>query len=431
MKLTRGEKKLFAFCALVLLLPLGIGAFFSHINAPPVVAIAPYPKAPQPNGYDLYVQAGTMIKAAKPPVGTANDPQLVTDPKVAAQRYGLKRKEAWLAANRPGYAVFERALQTPSLAPPARSFSGASSNAALRELARNTLARSDTFLMRGESGKALQSDLDIVQMGHEMRRGGALIATLNGTAIGAMGRSGTHVLLDKLDAAQAKAGARRLEKLLQKRWNLAEVLTERKYSEQSSWLEIFQKGKWRQPASFAQDETPSLGERWQVYTISKQRIIDDIGLNLDRQIANARLPYAQKGTAPQPLDNVFLDGFSGIGDKMRFNNARDLAGDQLLMLRLALRAHRLEKGVYPPALKALTPNYLSASPADPFGGGQPWRYQRDGQNYKLWSIGPDGRDDGGKPIAFNKPSHKRLESRPNLPGARPDSIGDIVAGKNS
>ena len=435
MKISAGEKKLLILCGFILALPLGVGAFFGRINAPPVVQIPAYPKAPKPNGYDFYVKAAKMIVAWKPPVGVANDTQIVTNPKIAAQRYGLKRKTAWLAANCAGYATFKRALQTPALAPPERSFMTGvnfSDSGRLRELARNTLARSDTFWMRGNFGAALQSDLDIVQMGHDTRRGGALIKTLVGTAISAMGRSGSYVLVDELDAAQAKKGARRLEKMLQTRWNLAQTLTEEKYATQNSWLEILATGEWRSPnMATSGDESPSLAERWQIATISKQRIMDDLGANYDRQIANARLPYAHKSAPPRPLNDPFVEIYQGSGDKMRFNDARDLAGDQLLMLQLALRAYRVKKGVYPADLNALTPNYLGAIPADPFDSNENWRYELNGQNYQLWSIGPDGRDDGAAPIPWPKPPRRRLGSRPRLPTAKPDSRGDIVAGKNS
>lgn len=433
MKFSLSEKKLFVFCAAVIALPLGVAAFFGHINAPPEINIPAYPRAPKPNGYDLYVQAATLISASKPPVGPANDTQILTDPKVRAQRYGLKRKTAWLSTNQAGYAIFESALQTPGLAPPSRSFSDINKdNGRLRELARNTLARSDTFWMRGDNGGALQSDLDIVQMGHDIRRGGGIIQTLVGVAIGAIGRSGSHNLVDKLDAATSKAGARRLEKLLGSRWTLPHALTEEKYATQNSWLEVFKNGDWRTPDSVTiEDESPSLKQRWQVLTISKQRVINDIGADYDRQIANARLRYAQKGTPPQPLNDPFAEGYRSLGDKMRFNDTRDSAGDQLLMLRLALRAYQLENGVYPPALASLAPKYLKAIPADPFSSGATWRYARKGQTYKLWSIGPDGRDDGGKAIPWPKPRRQFPDARKRLPSARPESRGDIVAGANS
>ena len=65
---------------------------------------------------------------------------------------------------------------------------------------------------------------------------------------------------------------------------------------------------------------------------------------------------------------------------------------------LALRAYRLEHGAYPATLAALTPAYLKQIPNDPFAASGPLHYKRQGSKYVLYSIGPDGKDDGGKPI---------------------------------
>lgn len=244
MKFSAGEKKLAVACGLLFAVPLGLGLWFNSINAPPVVTIPPYPTAPTPNGYDLYVAAANSVTAANPPVGPAKDSELLTDPKIAAQRYGLPRKEAWLAKNKAGFALFDRALQTPSLAPPARSRNdtGSDDYALLRGLARSKTTESDTFWMRGDANGALQSGLDTVQMGHDTRRGGGLINFLVGSSIGAMGRAYNVDTIEKLDSDQAKIAARRIEKLLETRWSLAQAVTEEKYASQTDWQEVFKRG---------------------------------------------------------------------------------------------------------------------------------------------------------------------------------------------
>jgi hypothetical protein len=95
------------------------------------------------------------------------------------------------------------------------------------------------------------------------------------------------------------------------------------------------------------------------------------------------------------LLNVWLsDGL----DKHVNREARCLAN-----LRLALTAVALEKfraahnNRYPASLSELTPDYLAATLMDPFDG-QPLRYQKQGAGYVLYSIGPDLKDDGGKPM---------------------------------
>ncbi len=423
-----------AFCVVAIVLPLGVGLYLNRINATPVVNIPAPPKAPNPNGYDLYVAAATAMTCFKPEVDPASDTTLVTDPKVRAQRYGLARRTAWLNANKKAFALFNQALKTPALAPPSRSFYATfPSYAKLRQLARDKSAQSNTLWMRGDYNGAIQSNLDTVQLGHDMRRGGVLITTLVGIAIGALGRGNTGDTIERLNAAQCKSAARRMEKLLANRWRLDQALTEEKWATQAGLMEVFGQQGWR--TDFFGGDIP-MRERWLIYTVPKQRVVDNVGAIYDREIANARLPFTNKGAPPLQFNDPFSEVLNGGLDRSRINEARGLMGDRTLMLQLALRAYKLENGAYPPSLKALVPAYLSAVPADPFGGGEPLRYKRSGVTYVLWSIGPDGRDDGGKPIP------PRVGSRrpKNFPGERPrgprsftdfEGKGDVVAGVNT
>jgi hypothetical protein len=64
---------------------------------------------------------------------------------------------------------------------------------------------------------------------------------------------------------------------------------------------------------------------------------------------------------------------------------------------LALRWHAADyDGGLPETLGELVPAYLPAVPADPFApDGAPLRYQREGGEAVLYSVGWDGKDDGG------------------------------------
>ena len=46
-------------------------------------------------------------------------------------------------------------------------------------------------------------------------------------------------------------------------------------------------------------------------------------------------------------------------------------------------------------LADLVPRFLAAVPTDPFNGA-PLRYKRSEQGFIVYSIGPDGHDDGGR-----------------------------------
>ena len=434
MKFDSGEKKMLAFCVAAIALPLGVGLFLNRINATPIVSIPAYPKAPKPNGYDLYVAAAMATVRAKPEIDPASDTNFTDDPKVRAQRYSLPRRNAWLKSNAKAFATFDQALKTPSLAPPVRSFSALTpSYARLRQLARDKSAQSNTLWMRGDYNGAFEANLDTIQMGHDMRRGGGLIATLVGIAIAAIGRGNSGGTVEHLNAAQCKSAARRLEKLLQNRWRLDQAFTEEKSATQAGLMEVFGQPKWRS-SFFGKEITPL--ERLHIYTISKQQLIDNASADYDQWIANASLPYTKKAASPAHLDASLSAILAPVFDRARINEARGSMGDNTLMLQLALRAYKLENGAYPPALKSLVPGYIKAVPADPFGGGEPLRYKRSGQSYSLWSIGPDGADNGGKPI----PPRAGSTAAKTFPGERPrgprsftdfEGKGDVVAGINT
>jgi hypothetical protein len=58
------------------------------------------------------------------------------------------------------------------------------------------------------------------------------------------------------------------------------------------------------------------------------------------------------------------------------------------------------------------------------------RYKRTQDSYVLWSIGPDGVDNGGKPIP-HRAGYKPTSGLPaRLPSLDLEGKGDYVAGKN-
>ncbi|MBC7529542.1 MAG: hypothetical protein H7308_18600 [Chthonomonadaceae bacterium] len=106
-----------------------------------------------------------------------------------------------------------------------------------------------------------------------------------------------------------------------------------------------------------------------------------------------------------------------------FANTQLLAQKHLLLCAYYLKAYYATNGKYPDQLKNCTTDALVLS--DPFTDSsatpQMLRYKRVGKGYLLYSVGPDGKDDGGKPVA-NPKTHK-LQTAPQV---TPESVGDIV-----
>lgn len=71
-----------------------------------------------------------------------------------------------------------------------------------------------------------------------------------------------------------------------------------------------------------------------------------------------------------------------------------LTFNAMVDVAFSLAAYRAENGGYPTDLAALCPKYLAKVPGDLLGDG-PVRYRREAQGYVLYSVGFNGKDDGG------------------------------------
>ena len=85
-----------------------------------------------------------------------------------------------------------------------------------------------------------------------------------------------------------------------------------------------------------------------------------------------------------------------------------------VVVALALSEHFADRGAYPKKLAELTPAYLADEPIDRFSS-RPLRYQGTRGGCLLYSVGVNGRDDGGRgptdfpagdDIAVKLPNHK-------------------------
>jgi len=151
---------------------------------------------------------------------------------------------------------------------------------------------------------------------------------------------------------------------------------------------------------------------------------------MDTQVSTAKLPYptAQKVGDPKVPNDMICNILCPVYKTVLFKDASDLVFDRLLSTTLALRAYSLDhQEAYPVTLSALTPRYLKHIPMDPFENGViPLIYHRTNRGYVLYSIGPDGKDDGGKPFV-----HTSTDGTTTRRWCMPDDTGDIVAGINN
>ncbi len=76
----------------------------------------------------------------------------------------------------------------------------------------------------------------------------------------------------------------------------------------------------------------------------------------------------------------------------------DMAG-----IAVAVKLYRLETGVYPASLDAVT-RYLEKKPVDPWGSTYRYRFLGDTHipEFELWSIGPDKREGTNDDVKQNR-----------------------------
>ena len=95
---------------------------------------------------------------------------------------------------------------------------------------------------------------------------------------------------------------------------------------------------------------------------------------------------------------------SGLGDStvsgLGHSAYRGITSNRQAEIAIALEFYRWDYGKYPESLAELQGIFLEEIPGDPYTDGEPFRYivtENDGEpGYTLYSIGPDGIDDGGQ-----------------------------------
>ncbi len=359
---SRAEKRLVIGGGLAVVLLGGLG--FALTNNGNSSAIPPRAPMPQPNGFDLYVAAAKTMTRPNPPVDENSDRKKRT-PQEAAKFYTPARRAAFVAANAKAWNLMIQARAAQTLHPNARGnllFKGPYQP--LRDLARAKGVKVKHFLDLNRPDLALQSGLDILEMGRDIEPGGGILGSLVGIAVEAVGSASIETVPVALDAASARNGARRLERIIRGGISPAEVLTEEKWS-----LLTLAQNNYGQPKN-------------RMLTIATFRTPATIRARMDDYIAQSQKPWPLQTYAPPA--NSFLNLFADLASSPKryvFNATRRGAMESSLLLRLALRAYRVENGVYPDNLTQLAPKYLSKIPRDAFGRGEAMRYRKNGDSY--------------------------------------------------
>lgn len=395
-------------------------------NRPPNIAV-PGHAIPKDNGYDYFVRAGEMARNLqnRPPSMFANPPPN------RAERFALCKACALEAG--PVLAELRKGLQRPYMHPPVRSFdrAGWRSMSWLRELSRTCMAIATYHEMRDAPADAADVLLTVMEMGLTLPRGGGVLTMYAGTGCEAMAAGTLDRILPNLSAADLARVARRLDEIAAKRTPLPDLLREESRIVAAGWTKEIARLRdvedlYDQAVALAgvrpgQLATPEQG--WEVASYmlgDKKEMIQSSRRYLERAAAEAERPYTDKATVSLPDD--LLGRTLGPFTFARRVYVSRLAVMTVLRTKVALLRYRAALGKYPESLTALIPAYLPDPCIDPFAGETEalLRYRRKGAEYVLYSVGPDMKDDGGKPATwFGGPSGDVVAGNLQRPRRRP------------
>jgi hypothetical protein len=405
--------EIWVLLALVLAALCGLGVWMYNANKTPLVAIPPPYPMPARNAYDYFRAAAQGVETAN--VGGTD---LAFWGKADPDSHPLAERQAAVAAVQNQLATLHEGFRYPYEPPASRSFAHLFPEfAEFRNLARYLKGAGKVKQEQGDWQGAMESYLDCLRLGGDMKRHGTMISLLVSIAIQAIGRVNTAECVDHLTAPQARAAAQRLEAIIAQEPPYADTLQEDKWATQAALLELFQRNDWRKQL-LTMSDTP---QKISITLSSKRHIMQEITKENDANIARAQLPYALARTTPPPVSQY---PFSATFEKARFKYEENKVDNALLLVQLALRAYQAEHGNYPATLQALTPRYLTKIPTDNFATAGTFHYAPRGAQYLLYSVGPDGKDDGGRPC------ERSGGSSDNRYIIDEDSPGDIVAGVN-
>lgn len=109
------------------------------------------------------------------------------------------------------------------------------------------------------------------------------------------------------------------------------------------------------------------------------------------------LALVSKQTRSEWVSSVLANLMMGALPAVSTAQDRAIVKTDQLRLTYAISAYQRHHKRYPDSLDALTPNFIKTLPADRFASG-PFRYRRTENGFVLYSVGDNGRDDGGVPL---------------------------------
>ncbi|HUW59994.1 MAG TPA: hypothetical protein VMZ06_03225 [Candidatus Bathyarchaeia archaeon] len=272
-----------------------------------------------------------------------------------------------------------------------------------RELARLMTLQAMMYGSRGNYDAALDQFAAVLDFGAESSRGGFIITHLVGNAMQGIGVRQLCKTLQApgVSAEQCRAVAAHLEALEPKVPGMAdairaeadslEVWFQRRSSSPdfyNHFLEIFIPGAGESGKQFAETATPEQGHELYMQMVAAERQAAPLFDAPFYKFDNAAF---EKLAATNVISGQLMGAYRRLPEA----DARTRMQRNAIRLVAAIEAYHHENGAYPQSLDALAPSVLPEVPKDPFTGSS-FNYARQPGGYRLYSVGANMQDDGGR-----------------------------------
>ena len=325
------------FCFVMVALAAFPGFVLCKLLHPLPLPIVP---VPNPNGFDD-IEAATNAFDKSPILSGSVKPNSTKQLAAEIAKYSAAYNRLHLGLSR---EMLAQAWPKED-SPPAEFWRLVSSGGAARSAARALCCESQWAEQQNRPGDAARIAVETIRLGQAVRRNGVVVDYLVGVAVEGVGDGRLYQVVPQLSAEQCRETIDALSEIDQQREPLDKMLRrDRAWDERAfGWI----------------------GHLCLV-------LEEDISSTLD------------------PLD----------AETTRLIATRNVASTRLLMVELALRAFHLDHGTMPDRLDQLVPKYLKKLPVDPFDPqGRPFRFLNSGKEVVVYSVGADGDDDNGRPLA--------------------------------
>jgi len=305
------------------------------------------------------------------------------------------------------YKILEQALMGEASLPPVRSIDQLLPELGdMRHGARMFAARSRLHRLEGRALEAALDAVACVRLGADAQTQRIIVAGLAGLACEEFGLRELQQVLPLLDAGQVHITVVAFRGAIAERKTFPEVLER----EAAAWKQAVKELYSRQLTTA--QIVALLGDmslQAAVASTEPSEVWHAVADYYAKMAEEASKPYWAQAPVPEPANSVarkFLTPFGKAGVRFAAADARV----RTLLTALAGHSYRLNEGSLPARLDLLVPDYLDALPRDPFADA-PLRSVTKQGHLVIYSVGPDGADDGGEDVG------ERLD---------PDATGDIV-----